>query len=55
MGWKIEPPNPLSHTSETTALAHYATKGCDSKWEATIRCCAKYHQNPKLRQSWMTE
>ena len=55
MGWKPEPPNPLSHTQWNTTLANYAAKGCESEYEARRRCFLKYNTRKKLRQSWMDD
>ena len=55
MGWRPEPPNPLSHTEWKTTLANYATKGCESVFEARRRCFEKYYKFEKLRQPWMDE
>ena len=55
MGWKPEPPNPLSHKQWKTTLDNYAAKGSESEWEARRRCFDKDSKDPKLRQPWMDE
>ena len=55
MGWKPEPPNPLSHKQWKTTLDNYAAKSSESEWEARRRCFDKYYKDPKLRQPWMEE
>lgn len=55
MGWKPEPPNPLSHTQWKTTLDNYAVKGCENIFEAKKRCFEKYYKYQTLRQPWMDE
>ena len=49
MEWKIEPPNPLTHTDESTVKKFYAAKGCEDRWQATKRCYDKYYEDERLR------
>ena len=49
MKWEPEPPNPLTHTDWSTTLSCYASKGCESTWEARRRCCDKFGNDPDLQ------
>ena len=55
MGWEPCPPNPLQHESYKTTLESYASKGCEDKWKAQVRCCEKYASDPDLRKPWMEQ
>ena len=49
MDWKIEPPNPLTHSNESTVKKYYAAKGCEDQWLARKRCFEKYYPDERLR------